>query len=129
MQQPKLCLRRLKPVAIRRALRNVIGNAVRYGAAARITWRERGELARVFRHWRVTGLVGLFSVAGSLCWFAAFTMTKAAHVKALGQVELVFTVLAGFGATNGARPGTGQERSQCRTPQTKARRQPAAGAT
>ena len=61
-----------------------------------LAWRERGELARVFRHWRVTGLVGLFSVAGSLCWFAAFTMTKAAHVKALGQVELVFTVLASW---------------------------------
>ena len=31
---------------------------------------------------------------GSLGWFTAFTLQNAAYVKVLGQIELVFTVLA-----------------------------------
>jgi drug/metabolite transporter (DMT)-like permease len=59
-------------------------------------WREAGEAGRVFRHWRVTLPAGLASVAGSLCWFTAFTLQSPAYVKALGQVELVFTFLASW---------------------------------
>jgi drug/metabolite transporter (DMT)-like permease len=33
------------------------------------------------------------SVFGSLGWFSAMTLQNAAHVRALGQVELVFTIL------------------------------------
>ena len=31
---------------------------------------------------------------GSLGWFAAFALQNAAHVRALGQIEIVFTVMA-----------------------------------
>ncbi|MEM7439690.1 MAG: EamA family transporter [Pseudomonadota bacterium] len=61
------------------------------------TWlrfREPEEISRVLRHWRVTALVGLTGMIGSLCWFMAFTLQNAAYVKALGQVELVFSFLA-----------------------------------
>lgn len=58
-----------------------------------LAWRERGEIARVLASWRVSGLVGLTSMLGSLGWFTAFTLQSAALVKALGQVELVFTML------------------------------------
>lgn len=51
---------------------------------------EPGQLSRVFSAWRVTGLVGLTGMLGSLCWFTAFTLQNAAYVRALGQVELVF---------------------------------------
>ncbi len=61
-----------------------------------LAWRERGEIRRVFRHWRITGLVGLTSVAGSLGWFTAFTLQTAAYVQAVGQVELVFTLLTSW---------------------------------
>ncbi|PWE33845.1 hypothetical protein DDZ14_04075 [Maritimibacter sp. 55A14] len=61
-----------------------------------LLWREPGEVARVFRHWRVTSAVGALSIAGSLGWFTAFTLENAAHVKALGQIELVFTALASW---------------------------------
>ncbi|MDA9223980.1 EamA family transporter, partial [Tateyamaria sp.] len=37
--------------------------------------------------------VGLMSMAGSFCWFLAFTLQNAALVKALGQVELIFTAV------------------------------------
>ncbi|MBC6438512.1 MAG: DMT family transporter [Rhodobacteraceae bacterium] len=58
-----------------------------------LAWRERGEIARVLASWRVSGLVGLTSMLGSLGWFTAFTLQSAAYVKALGQIELVFTFL------------------------------------
>jgi len=57
-------------------------------------WREPGELPRVVRHWRWAGAVGLVGVLGSIGWFTAFTLENAAHVRALGQIELVFTFIA-----------------------------------
>jgi drug/metabolite transporter (DMT)-like permease len=55
--------------------------------------RERAEIGRVIAAWRVSSLVGLTSMLGSLGWFIAFTLQTAAYVKALGQIELVFTFL------------------------------------
>lgn len=56
--------------------------------------RETGEIRRVLSSWRVSVLVGLTSLLGSLAWFTAFTLQNAAMVKALGQIELVFSFLA-----------------------------------
>lgn len=58
-----------------------------------LMWRERGEILRVSRAWRVALPMGLASMLGSLGWFTAFALQTAAYVKALGQVELVFTFL------------------------------------
>ena len=38
--------------------------------------------------------MGLTSLGGSFCWFWAFTLQNAAYVKALGQVELLLSILA-----------------------------------
>lgn len=59
-----------------------------------LRWREPGEIIRVVRAWRVAGLVGVTSVLGSFCWFTAFTLQNAAYVNAVGQVELLFSLLA-----------------------------------
>ncbi len=56
--------------------------------------REPGMVTKVLRAWRISAPVAVLSVAGSACWFLAFTLQKAAYVRALGQVELVFTVVA-----------------------------------
>jgi drug/metabolite transporter (DMT)-like permease len=56
-------------------------------------WREPGQIARVAAAWRVAAPMGLASMLGSLGWFTAFALQTAAYVKALGQVELVFTFL------------------------------------
>lgn len=56
--------------------------------------REPGEIARVLRHWRVTLWVGVTGMLGSLGWFAAMTLQNVAYVRALGQIELVFTFAA-----------------------------------
>jgi len=58
-----------------------------------IAWRDRAEIGRVLASWRVSSLVGLTSMLGSLGWFTAFALQTAAYVKALGQIELVFTFL------------------------------------
>ena len=57
-------------------------------------WRDREELARVWAARRMAIWVGLTSMGGSFCWFWAFSMQNAAYVKALGQVELVLSILA-----------------------------------
>lgn len=64
--------------------------------AAWLAWRERGEIGRVVAAWPVTGLVGLFGMAGSLGWFTAFALVNAAAVKAVGQIELLFTLLTSY---------------------------------
>ncbi|SFT77478.1 DMT family transporter [Sedimentitalea nanhaiensis] len=56
--------------------------------------RDRAELRAVWSTRRVGVWVGLFSMAGSFCWFLAFTLQNAAYVKALGQVELMLSLLA-----------------------------------
>jgi drug/metabolite transporter (DMT)-like permease len=58
-----------------------------------LAWRDRAQIGKVLASWRVSGLVGVTSMIGSLCWFTAFTLQSAAYVKALGQVELLFTYL------------------------------------
>lgn len=55
-------------------------------------FHDRG-LSGLFSSRRLTLRVGLMSIAGSLGWFLAMTLAPVAYVRALGQVELVFTVL------------------------------------
>ena len=62
--------------------------------AAWLALREPGEIGRVFAAWRRTVPVGVTGMIGSLCWFAAFALQAAAYVRALGQVEIVFTLIA-----------------------------------
>lgn len=78
--------------------------------AAWLAWRERGEIVKVLRAWRVAALVGLASLVGSTCWFTAFTLQTVAYVNALGQVELVFSLAMGafaFRETIGRREWQG----------------------
>ncbi len=56
--------------------------------------REPGEMRRVLAGWRRTALVGVTGMLGSLGWFAAFSLQNAAYVRALGQVEMIFTLIA-----------------------------------
>lgn len=57
---------------------------------------EAGELTRVFRTWRRTVWVGVAGAAGSLCWFFAFALQNAAYVRALGQIEMLFTMMVSY---------------------------------
>lgn len=56
--------------------------------------RQPGEIGRVWAARRTASFVGLTSMAGSFCWFTAFTLQTAAYVNALGQVELILSLMA-----------------------------------
>ncbi|NDW03238.1 EamA family transporter [Jiella pacifica] len=53
--------------------------------------KDRAELSRVARAWAPGILVGLAGAAASAGWFTAMTLQRVAYVRALGQIELVFT--------------------------------------
>jgi drug/metabolite transporter (DMT)-like permease len=59
-----------------------------------IAIRERQTLIDVFVHWRWSLAVGVTGALASMAWFTAFTLQNAAYVRALGQIELVFTFIA-----------------------------------
>ncbi|GKY88598.1 DMT family transporter [Sinisalibacter aestuarii] len=61
-----------------------------------LRFAEPGEMTRVLGQWRRTALVGVTGMLGSLGWFVAFTLQNAAYVRALGQIELVFSVLGSW---------------------------------
>ncbi len=50
---------------------------------------DRPGLRAVATNWRHAIPVGVLSLAGSACWAVAVTLTSAAKVRTLGQVELV----------------------------------------
>jgi drug/metabolite transporter (DMT)-like permease len=54
-------------------------------------WKDRSELARIRQAWRPSLFVGFVGATASLGWFAAMTLQQAAVVKALAQVEMIFT--------------------------------------
>ncbi len=58
--------------------------------------REPGQITAVLRAWRVAALVGLTGMLASVGWFSAVTLQNAAYVRALGQVELLFTFAASY---------------------------------
>ncbi len=59
-----------------------------------LLWREQGEIGRVFGACRISAPVGVTSMIGSFCWFSAFAIQNVAYVFAVGQVELIFSILA-----------------------------------
>lgn len=58
-----------------------------------LLWREPDQFRAAFRTWRDSAWVGALSACGSACWFSAFALAPVALVRALGQIEMVFTLL------------------------------------
>lgn len=54
-------------------------------------WRDRAEIVRIGRAWKTSLLVGAAGACASFGWFMAMTLEQAAVVKALAQVEMIFT--------------------------------------
>ena len=72
---------------------SLILQTVIMGAYLRV--REPGQLTAVIRSWRSALAVGVAGVLASICWFTAFAIQNAAYVRAVGQIELLFTFIAG----------------------------------
>jgi drug/metabolite transporter (DMT)-like permease len=58
--------------------------------------KRPGAVTALFVHWRVAVPVGLAGMATSLQLFAALTLVTAAHVKAVGQIELILSWLTSW---------------------------------
>lgn len=61
---------------------------------AYLAWKEPKTLKDVLVEWRWSLAVGVAGMMASAFWFTAFTLQNAAYVRALGQIELVFTFIA-----------------------------------
>ncbi|MEM6620670.1 MAG: EamA family transporter [Pseudomonadota bacterium] len=55
--------------------------------------REPNQFYPMLRQWRPCAFIGLTSAAGSIGWFTAMAMQNASYVKAVGQTEVIFTIL------------------------------------
>ncbi len=84
------------PLALARALVALVAatSFQTLAMALWLRWREPGELARVAARWRAVLPVGVTGVLGSAGWFIAFALQNAAYVRSLGQIELIFSILA-----------------------------------
>ena len=81
---------------------DVISNAV-YAAAIGTTIQavcfgiyifivRREQFIASFVEWRQCGIAGVWAATTSVCWFAGFALYSVAPVRAVGQMELLFSV-------------------------------------
>ena len=68
--------------------------AIVMGAYVAVT--NPGQYRIILRNWKVCVLVGIASVMVTAGWATAFTLQQAAYVKALAQVEIIFTLAASY---------------------------------
>ena len=64
-------------------------------AVAMMAWMlafDRAELGKVLRAWRPALVVGFVGATASFGWFIAMTLQQASIVKAVAQVEMLFTI-------------------------------------
>ena len=54
---------------------------------------DPGQMKLVWQERKKGIWVGITSLGGSFFWFTAFTLQNAAYVKAVGQIELIFSLL------------------------------------
>ncbi len=62
--------------------------------AAWMLWKDRAEFGRIAGAWKVSLFTGFVGATASFGWFMAMTLQQAAVVKALAQVEMLFTFAA-----------------------------------
>jgi drug/metabolite transporter (DMT)-like permease len=83
---PSVFVRALFVLFITNALQTLMQGAY-------LAWREPAELRKAMTTWRSSSWVGILSACGSAGWFTGFAMADVALVRAVGQVEVVFTLL------------------------------------
>ena len=56
--------------------------------------RKPGTLSKMLKFWPFVFVASFSGALASLFWFSAFALQNAAYVKAVGQIELLFSLLA-----------------------------------
>ncbi len=57
-----------------------------------ILLREPVVFSQLWPNRRIIGFIGLTSALGSIGWFSAFALQNASYVRAVGQIEAIFTI-------------------------------------
>lgn len=60
------------------------------------TWLARSEpgfYGLLWKNRKISSFIGVTSAMGSIGWFTAFALQNASYVRAVGQIEVVFTLL------------------------------------
>jgi drug/metabolite transporter (DMT)-like permease len=81
---------------------DIIGNAM-YAAAIGTTIQavcfgiyifvvSRKQFIASFVEWRQCSMAGFWAATASICWFAGFALYSVAPVRAVGQIELLFSI-------------------------------------
>lgn len=55
--------------------------------------QQPGTFRQIGPEWRLSAFIGVCSAIGSIFWFTAFALQNASYVRAVGQIEVVFTLL------------------------------------
>tara|TARA_B100000686_G_scaffold322360_1_gene376024 strand:+ start:848 stop:1741 length:894 start_codon:yes stop_codon:yes gene_type:complete len=53
---------------------------------------DKKQILLTFNNFKDCIIVGFFGALASICWFYAMTIQNVAYVRALGQIELIFTI-------------------------------------
>ena len=59
-----------------------------------ILMKDIKQFYLLYFNWKDGLIVGFFGAFASICWFYAMSVQNVAYVRALGQIELIFTILA-----------------------------------
>jgi drug/metabolite transporter (DMT)-like permease len=59
-------------------------------------WKEPAVFSAIWPNRRIIGFIGLTSALGSIGWYTAFALQNASYVRAVGQIEVVFTLLVSW---------------------------------
>jgi drug/metabolite transporter (DMT)-like permease len=86
LDHPDAVLRAITTLCVANAMQTVMQGAW-------LAWKEPEQFRAVFRTWRDSFPVGALSACGSACWFTGFALAPVAMVRALGQTEILFTLL------------------------------------
>ena len=54
---------------------------------------KKDQLKAVFKFWKPSLPAGLCGTGATVGWFVAFGLATAAEVRAVGQIELIFSIL------------------------------------
>ena len=65
-----------------------------FGMGIFLEIRKPGTLMQILKFWPFVLVASFAGALASLFWFSAFALQNAAYVKAVGQIELLFSLLA-----------------------------------
>ena len=54
---------------------------------------KREQFMAVFKYWKPSLPAGICGTGATFCWFVAFGIATAAEVRAVGQIELIFSII------------------------------------